>query len=78
MSNQKFLQSAILTVLSDSTVLSIADMNREVFSQFSDELTTREIEWVWQHLIATARKTLSDNGEITYAKNNGTNVYTLA
>ena len=66
MTNQQLLQNAIIDTLTrhGNRRLTISEINENVWNNFEDDLMDHEIEWTWQHLIASARKHLVDNGSI--------------
>ena len=75
---QNFLRMCVNDCLDEYKFASISDINRWTWENFGDELIEREIEWTYQHLIASARKHLVDNdivhrsvvdGETTYFHN---------
>ena len=63
-SSQTILKDIILEILSTGPK-TIAEMNKIVFYRYHNELEAVGIEWTYQHLIASARKTLVDAGLIT-------------
>ena len=83
-SNQEFLRISILQIFNDVmdgdtlNPISLEDLNKFVFLHNEDELIERGIEWTWQHLIASARKHLVDDGLLSRCKIGKTTVYTLS
>ena len=82
--NQEFLRIAILQIFNDvmdgDTVnpLTIEELNKFVYLWNEDELIERGIEWTWQHLIASTRKHLVDDGSLTRERIGKTTYYTLS
>ena len=82
--NQEFLRIAILQIFNDvmdgDTVnsLTIEELNKFVYLSNEDELIERGIEWTWQHLIASTRKHLVDDGSLTRERIGKTTNYTLS
>ena len=58
--------------------LTIEELNKFVYLWNENELIERGIEWTWQHLIASTRKHLVDDGSLTREKNGKTTNYTLS
>ena len=63
-SNQTILKDIILDILSTGPK-TIAEINKIVFYGYHNDLESMGIEWTYQHLIASSRKTLVDAGIIT-------------
>ena len=84
LSNQEFLRIAILQIFNDVmdgdnvNPLTIEELNKFVYLWNEDELIERGIEWTWQHLIASTRKHLVDDGSLTREKIDKTTYYTLS
>lgn len=84
LSNQEFLRIAILQIFNDvmdgDTVnpLTIEELNKFVYLHNEDEINDRGIEWTWQHLIASTRKHLVDDGSLTRERIGKTTNYTLS
>ena len=84
LSNQEFLRIAILQIFNDVmdgdnvNPLTIEELNKFVYLWNEDELIERGIEWTWQHLIASTRKHLVDDGSLTREKIGKTTNYTLS
>jgi hypothetical protein len=82
--NQEFLRIAILQIFNDvmdgDTVnpLTIEELNKFVYLWNENELIERGIEWTWQHLIASTRKHLVDDGSLTRERIGKTTYYTLS
>ena len=82
--NQEFLRIAILQIFNDVmdgdnvNPLTIEELNKFVYLWNEDELIERGIEWTWQHLIASTRKHLVDDGSLTREKIGKTTYYTLS
>ncbi|MDB4616951.1 hypothetical protein OAE23_02505 [Synechococcus sp. AH-551-E11] len=82
MNNQEFLRIAILQIFNDATVgdnvnpLTLEELNKLVYLRFKDELIDRDIEWTWQHSIASSRKHLVDSKELIRKKVGKTTYYT--
>ena len=82
--NQEFLRIAILQIFNDVmdgdnvNPLTIEELNKFVYLWNENELIERGIEWTWQHLIASTRKHLVDDGSLTREKIGKTTYYTLS
>ena len=82
-SNQEFLRISILQIFNDVmdgdtlNALTLENLNMLVFLHNEDEIIERGIEWTWQHLIASTRKSLVDDGLINRSKIGKTTFYTL-
>lgn len=81
--NQEFLRIAILEIfyeiMDGDTVnpISLEDLNKFVYLHNEDEINDRDINWTWQHLIASARKHLVDANLLKRDKVDGITFYTL-
>ena len=82
--NQEFLRISILQIFNDVmdgdvvNPLTLEELNMFVYFNNEDELRERGIKWTWQHLIASARKHLVDDGSLTREKVGKTTYYTLS
>ena len=82
--NQEFLRIAILQIFyevmdgDNENPLTIEELNKFVYLWNENELIERGIEWTWQHLIASTRKHLVDDGALTREKIGKTTYYTLS
>ena len=65
-SNQEFLRLCIVDVLEREHMgeINLSTLNKYVWHFFKEDIKSRDIEWTWQHLIASARKHLVDNKTI--------------
>ena len=87
--NQEFLRIAILQIFNDVMDgddalvlalrgLTIEELNKLVYQWNENELIERGIKWTWQHLIASTRKHLVDDGSLTRERIGKTTYYTLS
>ena len=82
--NQEFLRIAILQIFYEvmdgdtENPLTIEELNKFVYLWNENELIERGIEWTWQHLIASTRKHLVDDGSLTRERIGKTTYYTLS
>ncbi len=80
-SDQTFLRTAILEIFRESLEnepIALEDLNKFVYLQNESEIIDRDIEWTWQHLIASSRKRLVDDSALTREKIGKTTYYTLS
>ena len=73
MSNQTTLKDIVLEILANGPK-NIGEINKEVFYTYHTDLESMGIEWTYQHLIASSRKSLVDAGIVN--RNKG--VYSMA
>ena len=61
-------------------VASLAEINKTVWQKHLQEIhfMGEDVLWTWQHLIASSRKTLVDNKEISRSVVKGVTYYSLA
>lgn len=66
-SSQTTLKRIVLEILEEGP-MTIKEINEIVFTEYLEDLEAHDIVWTYQHLIASSRKTLVDDGAIDRLK----------
>ena len=75
LTNQQFLRWCVNECLEEFENANISDINQWVWNNFHEELVERNIQWTYQHLIASARKFLVDHNIISWSDVEGEHTY---